>query len=363
MNQTSPPTDDLVVLGTACQEVSEPGFRVRVALPSKALHAYRITVRLMPLFAPGRSRQFRSAGNLDKLRILSAARKRLMRELQAADSAMSTVLVQRYVGLGPTLGLEKATLNNRRLVYDVDDAIWLTGRQTGGHPLGVLKGTARKVRWLAERAEHVMAGNEILAEHLAAYAERVTVVPSLVDPPSYRLHEHRQDATVTLGWVGSATTATYLRRIVPALEQFARSSTQAVRLLVVGGRAPSIRGVRVEERSWSPASEREALAETDIGLMPLDDTPWSRGKCAYKSLQYMASGIPPVVDDVGISAKVVSGAGCVASSPDDWLEGLIALAGDAALRARLGETGRRRVEEEFSLQRWAPTIASILRGD
>ena len=119
----------------------------------------------------------------------------------------------------------------------------------------------------------------------------------------------------------------------------------------------------MEERAWSPSTEHEVLAETDIGLMPLDDTPWSRGKCAYKALQYMASGIPPVVDDVGISADVVSGAGYVASNPEQWLEALLALAEDAGLRGRLGEAGRRRVEGEFSLERWVPTMATILRGD
>jgi glycosyltransferase involved in cell wall biosynthesis len=119
--------------------------------------------------------------------------------------------------------------------------------------------------------------------------------------------------------------------------------------------------VRAEERAWSPAAEREALAEIDIGLMPLDDTPWSRGKCAYKALQYMAAGIPPVVDDVGISAAAVGGAGCVATGAGQWREALRALADDAGLRTRLGATGRRRVEEEFSPRRWLPTLAAILR--
>jgi glycosyltransferase involved in cell wall biosynthesis len=100
----------------------------------------------------------------------------------------------------------------------------------------------------------------------------------------------------------------------------------------------------------------------DIGLMPLDDTPWSRGKCAYKALQYMASGIPPVADDVGVVADTVGGAGYAVTGPGQWLEALGALADDPGLRARMGEAGRLRVEEEFSPARWLPTIASILRG-
>jgi glycosyltransferase involved in cell wall biosynthesis len=273
------------------------------------------------------------------------------------------VVVQRQVDLAPWLPLERAAVRGRRLIYDVDDAVWLSGRQTGGHPLSVLKGAARKVRWLAERAEHVLAGNEILAEHLAAYSERVTVVPSLVDPAAYAVRAHEQGETLTLGWIGSPTTAPYLGRIAPVLARLARQSNRPVRLLVVGGSTAEIAGVRVEERAWSPEAEREVLAEMDIGLMPLVDTPWTRGKCAYKALQYMAAGIPPVADDVGVSAATVDGAGYAVTGAERWLEALQALADDAGLRARLGAAGRRRVEEEFSPRRWLPTMAAILRND
>jgi len=341
----------------------EPAFRVRLALLSDDLAAHHVVLKQLPLFSPGQSQEFRRSGPIDKIRILTSTRRHLIGELRKAGEKASTVIVQRNVGLTPSLSLEKAAVLNRRLIYDVDDAIWLTGSQTGGHPLGALKGTARKVRWLASRAEHVMAGNEILAEHLAAYNQSVTVVPSLVDPSSYPVHRHESGETVTIGWVGSPTTSLYLRRVAPSIERFAKQSRRAVRMVVVGGHAPPIPGVRVEEWAWSPSAEREALAEADIGLMPLEDTPWARGKCAYKALQYMACGIPPVVDDVGVSATVVGGGGYVASSSEQWLEALHSLADDADLRTRLGEIGRQRVESEFSPKRWAPTIAAILRGD
>lgn len=225
------------------------------------------------------------------------------------------------------------------------------------------KGAERKVRWLAERAEHVIAGNDYLAEYLDTYSHAVTVVPSLIDTDGYTVRRHEQSETVTLGWIGSETTAPYLRRLTPVLERVATNSMRPVRLLVVGGAAPRPEGVLVEERIWSPDSERGALAEMDIGLMPLDDTLWSRGKCAYKALQYMAAGIPSVVDDVGISAATVDGAGHVARDENQWLEGLVALADDAGFRARLGEIGRQRIEDDFSVRRWLPTIEAILVGN
>jgi glycosyltransferase involved in cell wall biosynthesis len=349
-------------IATACQEASEPAFRVRLALLRGGLAAHHVALELLPLFHPGEARRLRGAGAIGKARILAGARRRLAVDLRKVGGEASAVVVQRHVDFTPSLALERAATANRRLIYDIDDAIWLTGRQTGGHPLGALKGTARKVRWLAERAEQTIAGNEILAEHLCRYSDAVTVVPSLVDPGSYALRTHEQGEALTLGWIGSPTTAAYLRRIAPVLERLAKGSRRPVRLVVVGGSAPPIAGVGVEERAWSPEAEREALAEMDIGLMPLDDTPWSRGKCAYKALQYMASGIPPVADDVGVSAGTVGGAGYAVAGPGQWLDALHALADDPGLRTRLGEAGRRRVEEEFSPRRWLPTIAAILRG-
>jgi glycosyltransferase involved in cell wall biosynthesis len=351
------------VIATSCQGPSDPAFRVRLELPGHGLVAHGVRLELLPLFSADQARRFRSAGAAGKLRVLAAARRRLLGELREIGAAAPSVLVQRHVDLTPSLALERAAAASRRLIYDVDDAIWLAGRPSGGHPLGALKGAARKVRWLAERAEHVIAGNEILAERLSRHSNAVTVVPSLVDPASCALRRHEQGEVLTLGWVGSPTTAPYLHDIAPVLERYGRRSTRPVRLLVVGGSAPRLDAVRVEERTWSPAAEREALAETDIGLMPLRDTPWTRGKCAYKALQYMACGIPAVVDDVGISAATVGGAGCVAAGAAQWLDALDALAEDAGLRARLGELGRRRIEEEFSPGRWLPILAAILRGD
>jgi glycosyltransferase involved in cell wall biosynthesis len=350
------------VIATSCQGPLDAAFRVRLELPGRGLLAHDVALELLPLFRDDEARRFRAAGALGKARVLALSRRRLKLELlEAADA--STVVVQRQVDLAPSLSLERAAVGGRRLVYDVDDAVWLSGRQTGGHPASVLKGAARKVRWLAERAAQTIAGNEILAEHLAAYSGRVTVVPSLVDPASYAVRSHEQGEALTLGWIGSPTTAPYLERVASALARLAKESSRQVRLLVVGGSAAGLAGVEVEKRAWSLAAERRALAEMDIGLMPLEDTPWTRGKCAYKALQYMAAGIPAVADDVGVSAATIGGAGYAVGDEGGWLEALRALGEDAGLRARLGEAGRRRVEEEFSPQRWLPTIAAILRGN
>jgi len=352
----------LRVLGTSAHGPNDPSFRVRVALPGRALAAHGILLEELPLFSAEQARRFRTAHAFGKVAALAQARRRLMGELRDRALGASAVLMQQRIDLGPLLTLERIATRDRRLIYDIDDAAWLSGRQTSGHYLSFLKGSGRKVRWLAERADHIVAGSEILAEHLAGYGRPMTVVPSLIDLAGYAVRSHEQTSTITLGWIGSATTARYLLQLVPILERFAQQSTRPVRLVVVGGAAPRLRGVDTQERAWSTASERAALSEMDIGLMPLDDTPWSRGKCAYKALQYMACGIPALVSDVGISAKVVADAGYVAADDTDWLDGLHTLARDADLRTRLGAVGRRRIEQHFSFTRWLPVLAEIMAG-
>jgi glycosyltransferase involved in cell wall biosynthesis len=137
-----------------------------------------------------------------------------------------------------------------------------------------------------------------------------------------------------------------------------------LRLLVVGGTLPASDRYAVESVPWSVDDELEALERIDVGLMPMPDNAWTRGKSAYKALQYMSAGIPVVGDDVGVSSEVIrSGwAGFVVRGEDEWVEALLALARDAALRTRLGKQGRTRVEEDFSVTRWAPVVANILKG-
>ncbi len=350
------------VIGTSAYGPHDPSFRIRIALPGRALAAHGIVVEESPLFSTEQVRRFRGARPIGKAAVLAQARRRLARELRGRVHGASAVLVQRRVDLAPSLALERMATRDSRLIYDVDDAVWLSGRQTAGHYLGVLKRASRKVRWLAERAEHIVAGNDILAEHLARYSDAITVVPSLVDTASYTMRVHRQMPVITLGWIGSPTTASYLSHIGPVLERFAEQSTRPVRLVVVGGAAPRLHRVDVHEWRWTPETERTALAEMDIGLMPLQDTPWARGKCAYKALQYMACGIPPLVSNVGISAAIVGDAGYVVTRDGQWLDGLHTLAGDARLRTLLGGVGHRRTEQDFSFTRWIPVLANILRG-
>jgi glycosyltransferase involved in cell wall biosynthesis len=357
-------SDPIRAIATAAAGPDGPALRVRSLIPSRALRAAGLAVSASPLFTREEHDAFASGGVLDRTRVLRRARGRSLARMRA-DGA-SIAVIHRQADLAPSLAVERAAARGRWLVYDVDDAIWLSGsRAAGGGRLAPLKGSARKARWLARTADRVIAGNELLADWLSQHARHVTVVPSLVDTARVELRSHVDRRELVLGWIGSRTTAPYLNRLagpVGALRE--RLRDREVRLLVVG----ASNGLRLdwapcERLAWSEEAERVALARMDVGLMPLPDDEWTRGKCAYKALQYMAAGVPVVADDVGVAGRVIGGGGHVVHDEDEWTEALLSLAGDSGLRGRLGAVGRGRVETGYSVERWAGTLAALMKGE
>jgi len=359
-------TDRLAVGAFGALGPLAPSFRVRTRIPAAELAIHGIDMRFLPLLDEEQDRAVHQGSLARRLQAAFQARRGLRRRLQADGDRLEVALVQRQVDLSPSLGLERRVADGRRLVLDVDDAIWLdSSPDAGGHRLARLKGTARKLRWLAERADAVVAGNDLLADWLGRYSANVVVVPSLVEHREIPARDHEAGKRVLIGWLGSPSTVPALRRLVAPLSRLAADASTEAELLVMGGSAPEVPGLPVREESWSEAAERRFLAEVDIGLMPLPDNAWTRGKCAYKALQYMAAGIPVVADDVGVSAQVIGHerGGLIVPAGGDWVEPLRELGSDARMRSQLGRTGRDRVAEGYSVEAWAPVLAHVLRGD
>lgn len=355
----------IAALAVGAQGPTSPSFRVRTGIPAAAIAEHGVLIEPAPLFTRVDAAAFADGSNLTRTSVLLRSRSALRERLNAARGRYEAVLVQRQVDVLPLRSLERLAMKDRRVVLDVDDAVWLdTSLDAGGHPLAFLKDSRRKLAWLAAGADRVLAGNEVLADWLSDHSSAVEVVPSLIDPDAIAVRRHTEGQTVVLGWLGSASTARHLAARAAELDEAARRSVVPIELHVVGGPAPAVRRMPVHAEPWSLEAERRLLGRIDIGLMPLPDTPWTRGKCAYKALVYMAAGVPVISDDVGVSASVVGHevGGLVAERPNRWPEVVVALAGDVALRARLGGNARARVISDFSIKRWAPVIAAALRG-
>jgi glycosyltransferase involved in cell wall biosynthesis len=238
-------------------------------------------------------------------------------------------------------------LTRRPRLLDVDDAIHL---YRGGW-------AARK---LARLADLVVVGNNWLAEAWRRWNGEVEVLPTAVDTAAYRVGPLPERPAI--GWIGSAGNLRYLEGIAPALGYVARRFPD-VSIAVCCERAPDLPGLPVRYVPWSAAAEADFLASITLGVMPLDDGPWERGKCSFKMLQYLAAGRPCVVSPVGMNREVLAQAeiGLAATTHAEWVAALSAILADRAGAQRLGAAGRALVEARYSLAALAPRLASLIR--
>ncbi len=246
-------------------------------------------------------------------------------------------------------------------VYDFDDALTVGSAADANRRFQWTKQEARRAIAYMRRARLVIAANAMLAGEAGAYARRVEVVPSCVDPERQPIHRHTNDEVLNVGWIGSHTTASYLQPLLPVIGQLRRRGLNVQ--LVVVGTDTGVREDWIEHRPWTLASQAADLASFDVGVMPLPDTAWTRGKSGYKLLQYFSAGVPAVASPVGINRDLLAdGRGIAATTALEWERALTELLGDPAARAQRGSGARRYVEEQFSYQRWASELAMLLRS-
>lgn len=247
-----------------------------------------------------------------------------------------------------------------RMVVDYDDALF---HQYDAHPdPWVRRLLGSKIATVMRLAHTVVAGNAYLADYARrAGAARVEEIPTVIDLTRYPVMGAAGESGVfTIGWIGSPSTARYLREIAPALANLCRDGRVRVRL--VGSGPVDLPGVLVEAVAWREETEVDEIRRFDVGIMPLPDEPWAHGKCGFKLIQYMACGLPVVASPVGVNAEIVEDGknGFVANSVKEWVQALNTLAADAKLRHRMGLAGRAKVERKFCLQVTAPRLTNLL---
>lgn len=249
---------------------------------------------------------------------------------------------------------------NARLVVDVDDAIW---EPTGPDDAARATELGRRLGVTLRSAVAAVAGNRILADWLVDRAPglQVTVIPSPVEPERVPVRHHQPVPRPVVGWIGSPENLRELEVCARPLASLAREERVCIR--VVSSKAPRLDGCPVEFVPWSLATEAAAVATFDIGIMPLVDTPRTRGRCGFKAIEYMAAGIPVVASAVPGPADVVEDGvtGFLVDDRPGWERALQRLITDHALRATLGAAGRRRVEERYATSVTADQLAAVLR--
>jgi glycosyltransferase involved in cell wall biosynthesis len=243
-------------------------------------------------------------------------------------------------------------LLRRPLVFDVDDAIFLGPRGASADRI-------------ARRASITICGNQFLADYFSRLGP-VEVLPTAVDTDRFTPSQGTPQSRAVLGWSGSSSGFSYLYSIEPALLRLLERHREAM-VKVVADRPPAFNRLpsdRVVFERWHPETEVAALHDFTVGLMPLADSPWARGKCSFKMLTYMAVGIPVVVSPVGMNKEVLAHGKCgfAASTSDEWVDAMSALIADRDASTEMGQIGRRIAVEHYSRHAIGPRLAQILKG-
>jgi glycosyltransferase involved in cell wall biosynthesis len=297
-----------------------------------------------------------------KLRLVTRALGRRLSLLRKVKDYDVVYILREAALLGPPIFERLIHQSGVPIVFDFDDAIFVSYRSPSNGYLSYLK-FASKTKTICRIASHVMVGNPYLAEYARQVNDRVTVIPTTIDTEKYQVPPPKSSSgPPVIGWTGSYSTVQHLDTLRGALKKLAER--ESFRLRVIGTPAYDCPPVDVEAMRWRADTELEDLGAIDIGVMPLPDDKWSKGKCGLKALQFMALGIPTVCSPVGVNTDIIQDGenGFIAGTEDEWVDKLTRLLHSHELRQRLGHAGRVTVEQKYSAVTQAPRVYEIFKS-
>ena len=251
---------------------------------------------------------------------------------------------------------------SKRVVYDIDDLVYLPGIKSDVNPIiSNLKGR-NKPFFMMKHADHVITCTPYLDSIVRQYNQDTTDISSTIDTEKYRPKtDYSIKGKVTLGWSGSVSTIKHLRVLEPVLQKMKQQGWD-FKLLVMGDANFTMDGIDVEALPWKKEHEVEVIKRFDIGLYPLPDEQWVYGKSGLKALQYMAAGVPVVASSIGTNFRIIKDNynGFLVKNDDEWISSLKKLLDDEALRRRIGQAGADEVEKKFSIHANRDTYLSII---
>jgi glycosyltransferase involved in cell wall biosynthesis len=353
----------LLVLSPVPAEGAGCRFRVMQYVPALEQAGFSVTVA--PFFdRPFFEMVYKPGHYAGKLAAFCRQSLERLKLLLSRDRYDAFFVYREAYPFGPPLLETLLARAGRPLIYDFDDAIFLNNSSDANRFTSGLK-YPQKVGPIIRQSSLVLAGNQYLAEYARGYSRSVEVLPTCVDTTVFMPRRTPRPAATppVIGWIGTPTTAPYLKALEPVLTRLASQSVFEMR--VSGSGEPlQFAGVKTTNERWSLDREVELFNTCDIGVYPLTDDAWAKGKCGFKAIQFMACGVPVVAAAVGVNTEIIQDGvnGFLASTDAEWEEKIGRLLADAVLRQRLGDAGRKTIEQRYSLAVNAPRLAGLLRN-
>ena len=293
---------------------------------------------------------FYGNGNFaSKLRILLQSLAQRWKEIRFSDY-YDLVFVQRECFMLGTSFFEKLFARKSKMIFDFDDSIWLPNISEGNRKLGYLK-NSNKIKFIIRASNMVFAGNNYLADYARQFNSNVKVVPTTIDTDQY-VRDYNPTGGICIGWSGSVSTIEHFEYAIPFLKKIKENYGEQVIFKLIGDESYRNEELGITGLPWSKEDEVKELSSFNIGIMPLPDDEWAKGKCGLKGLQYMALETATVMSPVGVNCEIISNGenGFLADSVDDWVEKLSQLIEDESLRNKFGKEGRKTVIKRYSVK-------------
>lgn len=239
-----------------------------------------------------------------------------------------------------------AKILRKKIVYDFDDAIWLKNTSSENRMVSALKWHG-KVKHICRWSWKISCGNSYLADFASKYNDQVIINPTTIDTAYHAPRKHHNNIPI-IGWTGTHSTLKYLDMILSPIRELKENND--FKVVIVADKKPEL-NFDFEFRKWNIETEIDDLADFDAGIMPLDDTKWSKGKCGFKALQYMALGVPALVSPVGVNSKIVTEGetGFICNNEEDWKNSIKTVISNTILKENLGKNAREFVEKHYSV--------------
>ena len=347
------------------------GCRFRIAQFIPYLESVGFQVTLSSLFTPEFFRLVYKPGRYVRkaftFAVLTLKRLGSLRDMSQFDVIF---IYREMFPIGPAI-VERLIANRHRppVVFDFDDAIFLPSVSDANRVIAAFK-RPQKVASIIRSSDHVITGNEYLSEYARRFNAAVTTIPTSVDTerfvPSRNVSGNgggrAEPDEPIVGWIGSPTTGAYIRSLSNVLRRV-RERHRFVLRVSGAGEQFTIPGVTIRHEPWALDREVQLFNTCDVGVYPLADDEWSKGKCGFKAIEFMACGVPVVAAAVGVNREIVQDGqnGFLAAGEDEWVDKLGRLLSDPDLRRRFAAAGRRTIEERYSVHVNAPKLAATLR--